>query len=191
MRFNSHNSKRQNFAKASRYNRRKLPELAFSSIEALENRLLMSTNSWKAAVSGNWEDGSKWSLGHAPTASEDVLITAAGTYTISVHGSTDVASTVVLGSATAHPTLNLTSDDTNGYAFLTVGKGFTNNSIIALGDNSANGYVSNLTVSAGTLTNTATGTITAAGAANASVQPDTITANLLNQGGTLRLPVRG
>jgi hypothetical protein len=52
----------------------------------MEGRLLLSTNNWKAAVSGNWEDASKWSLGHVPTGSEDVTITAVGTYAVSVHG---------------------------------------------------------------------------------------------------------
>ena len=41
-----------------------------NKIERLESRLLMSTNSWNSAVSGDWDDASKWSAGHVPTAAE-------------------------------------------------------------------------------------------------------------------------
>lgn len=53
-----------------------------ASTEGLESRIFFAINNWKAAVSGSWDDGSKWSLGHFPTASEDVTITVAGTYTV-------------------------------------------------------------------------------------------------------------
>src|SRR3954451_9202628 len=53
-------------------------------IEGLEKRFLMAVNAWKAGVSGNWNDGTKWSLGHFPTTSEDVTVTAAGSYTVTV-----------------------------------------------------------------------------------------------------------
>src|SRR4051812_46383684 len=53
-------------------------------IEGLESRILMAVNNWKAGVSGNWNDGNKWSLGHFPTTTEDVTITAAGNYTVTV-----------------------------------------------------------------------------------------------------------
>jgi hypothetical protein len=54
----------------------------WNKIERLESRLLMSTNSWQSAVSGDWDDASKWSAGHVPTAAEDVAISVAGSYTI-------------------------------------------------------------------------------------------------------------
>jgi Ca2+-binding RTX toxin-like protein len=50
--------------------------------EPLERRLLLAANSWKAAVSGDWDLGSNWSAGHVPTASEDVSISVAGSYTV-------------------------------------------------------------------------------------------------------------
>ncbi|HSV12842.1 MAG TPA: hypothetical protein VLI90_01185 [Tepidisphaeraceae bacterium] len=53
-------------------------------IEGLETRILMTVNAWKAGVSGNWNDPAKWSLGHFPTTAEDVTITAAGSYTVTV-----------------------------------------------------------------------------------------------------------
>src|SRR3954452_7425771 len=53
-------------------------------IEDLEGRLMMAANAWKAAVSGSWNDATKWSLGHVPTVSEDVQITVAGNYTVTI-----------------------------------------------------------------------------------------------------------
>ena len=52
------------------------------SIEALEPRVLMAANAWKAAVGGDWSDGTKWSAGHVPTSSEDVSIAVAGSYVV-------------------------------------------------------------------------------------------------------------
>jgi hypothetical protein len=40
------------------------------------------TNSWKSAVSGDWDTASNWSLGHVPTAMEDAVINLPGTYTV-------------------------------------------------------------------------------------------------------------
>ena len=53
-------------------------------LEALETRQMMAANAWKSAVSGNWNDASKWSLGHVPTKTEDVAINVAGNYTVTV-----------------------------------------------------------------------------------------------------------
>ena len=53
-------------------------------LEALETRQLMAANAWKSAVSGNWNDATKWSLGHVPTKTEDVVISVAGNYTVTV-----------------------------------------------------------------------------------------------------------
>src|SRR4051794_27101437 len=54
--------------------------------EPFERRLLMSTNSWKTPIGGNWDDATRWSLGHVPTAAEDVNITVAGNYTVTATG---------------------------------------------------------------------------------------------------------
>ena len=155
------------------------------AIEAMETRLLFSTNAWKAAVSGNWEDASKWSLGHVPTSSESVTITAPGTYTVSVHAQGDAAGSVTLGTSSSHtPTLNITADDVNGYSFLTVANGFTNNGAVVIGNTSANGYYSGLTLSAGTLTNASGASFTASAAANASgaAANDAFTGTIVNAG---------
>jgi hypothetical protein len=50
--------------------------------ERLESRLLLTTNSWKFDNGGDWDTASLWSLGHVPTATEDVTIPLGGTYTI-------------------------------------------------------------------------------------------------------------
>ncbi|HTW95339.1 MAG TPA: calcium-binding protein [Tepidisphaeraceae bacterium] len=51
-------------------------------LEWVEPRLYLSVNSWKNAVSGDWDTASNWSLGHVPLATEDVQITVPGTYTV-------------------------------------------------------------------------------------------------------------
>lgn len=138
-----------------------------AAMEPLENRLLLSTNYWKTAVSGDWENPANWSLNHVPLAAEHVAITAAGNYTVSVHGTANVANNLILGSAAAKPTLSLISDDTDGNASLTVADGLTNDGNLVLADNSLNGNYPTLTVSSGTLANAAGATITAASSANA------------------------
>ena len=100
------------------------------------------------------------------------------------HGTTsDILGTYTAASGS---TINLTSDDVAGYAYLTFGKSFTNNATIIMANNSLNGYTSALAMSAGaTLTNSAAGSITASGAKNASVQPDVITGSFANLGGNI------
>src|SRR3954470_21531877 len=44
------------------------------------------TKSWAAAVGGTWDDGTKWSPAGAPTAADDVCITVAGSYTVTMTG---------------------------------------------------------------------------------------------------------
>jgi fibronectin-binding autotransporter adhesin len=50
--------------------------------EPLEPRLLLSTNSWINSSGGDWDTASNWSLGHVPTATENVVINLAGSYTV-------------------------------------------------------------------------------------------------------------
>jgi hypothetical protein len=46
--------------------------------------VLFAANVWKSAVSGSWNDATKWSLGHVPDATEDVSISVAGSYTVTL-----------------------------------------------------------------------------------------------------------
>src|SRR5688572_20277783 len=81
-----------------------------SKIEALEDRVLFATNAWKAAVSGSWDDATKWSLGHVPTTTEDVQISVAGDYTVTLNAtkaSYYYANTLKVGGATGAQTLKL------------------------------------------------------------------------------------
>ena len=45
------------------------------------------TDSWKAAVNGDWSEAKKWSTGSVPTSSDEVCITVAGTYTVTAESS--------------------------------------------------------------------------------------------------------
>jgi hypothetical protein len=54
--------------------RRANPTCFRPSLETLEDRLVLDTAFWSAAVSGNWSDGSKWSTGHAPTVGDTAEI---------------------------------------------------------------------------------------------------------------------
>ncbi|HWE97612.1 MAG TPA: CARDB domain-containing protein [Tepidisphaeraceae bacterium] len=52
-------------------------------MEPLESRILLSiTNAWKAAVSGDFDNPTMWSLGYVPTSTEDAVINVAGSYSV-------------------------------------------------------------------------------------------------------------
>lgn len=105
------------------------------SAEALESRVLLSTvNAWKAAVSGDWDTGSNWTLGHIPTAGEDVNIAVAGSYTVTHSFGTDLAHSIAL----SHP-LMLTGGT------LTVATSVQANATFTLGG----GTLSGATINAG------------------------------------------
>ncbi|HYV97026.1 MAG TPA: hypothetical protein VE967_06205 [Gemmatimonadaceae bacterium] len=65
-------------------------------------------NSWTNASGGNWSTAASWSLGHVPTATEDVRIVAAGSYTVLLDVDATMA-TLQLGGPSGTQTLN-TSD---------------------------------------------------------------------------------
>jgi hypothetical protein len=104
-------------------------------IESLENRWLLSTNSWKSAVSGDWDTASNWSAGHVPTASEDAVISLAGSY--SVTHSTGASDSV--HSLTTSKPLNFSSGT------LTVATSITATSTVTL----AGGTIIGATLTAG------------------------------------------
>ena len=56
-----------------------------------------ATNFWVSPVSGNWSDGNKWSRGTAPTADDDISITVAGSYTITLDSNPTVHSFILGG----------------------------------------------------------------------------------------------
>ncbi|MBK5276058.1 MAG: hypothetical protein JJE30_13530, partial [Desulfuromonadales bacterium] len=63
--------------------------------------------SWTGAVSGNWSDTSKWSPNVVPTASDDVIVSVAGSYTITLDASPTINSLTLGGSGT--PTFTASS----------------------------------------------------------------------------------
>src|SRR5262249_39448413 len=73
-------------------------------IQTLERRYLLTTNAWVSATSGDFFDGANWSLGHAPTSTEDVSITVAGTYTVTANGVANIKS-LTLGTTTGAESL--------------------------------------------------------------------------------------
>ena len=153
------------------------PRVRRPAAEPLERRVLMALNSWAAAVNGNWDVASNWSLGHVPLASEDVDITVAGSYTVTISGGSYVANTVQLGSSgNQTPTLELNLGN------LAVSSGFTNLGAITFDNtDTTQGLDSTLTVASGTLTNAAGATITAEGVAGQS-KADVVAAALANAG---------
>lgn len=56
--------------------------------------------SWKAGISGDWSDASDWSGGVVPGASDNVTISAAGSYTVSINSSAAAASLLIENTAT-------------------------------------------------------------------------------------------
>lgn len=95
------------------------------SIEGLESRVLLSVNAWKSAVSGSWNDATKWSLGHVPLTTEDVQIVVAGNYTVTVPAPPTAqfaANSLKVGGATGTQILTINAALTINGAF-TVGAG--------------------------------------------------------------------
>ena len=43
---------------------------------------VITNNYWTNASGGDWDTATNWSLGHVPTATENAVITLAGTYTV-------------------------------------------------------------------------------------------------------------
>ena len=92
---------------------------------------------WINSSGGNWSTSSNWSTGTVPTAANDAIIDASGTYTVNLDVAPAFNSLTVGGGATGTQTLNCAGNSVN----------FTNASTVA-----ANGA---LTLSSGTLTGAA------------------------------------
>ena len=57
----------------------------------------MAAISWKGAVNGNWTDATKWDTGTVPTSADDVNISIAGAYTVSLIASVQSANSIYRG----------------------------------------------------------------------------------------------
>ncbi len=66
---------------------------------------VVTANHWTNAAGGNWSTGSNWSLGSAPSAANDALIDAAGTYTVTLDVTPAFNTLTIGGGATGTQTL--------------------------------------------------------------------------------------
>jgi len=131
---------------------------------------------WKDPVSGNWNDGTKWSTSTVPTSSDNVCINVDGTYTVNVTGNA-WAQNLAIGKPgnTGVQTLLLGS---GGSGTLRVGNNLTNSTTGNIKMESSGGsYYSSILVTSGNLTNIGTINVNAG-----SGGTRTISANLDNQG---------
>jgi hypothetical protein len=172
-------------ARARGFAARRLPP----QLEVLEDRVLLSTDTWINPNGGNFDNGSNWSLGRAPVAGDTAIINTAAPATITLingdnfqvqnltNGSNDVLLiqgnallTVVNGTVTDNGTTELRPDG-NGNAELAfsgnVNLGGTGK--LLLDPNSSSGTSAIAFPTAGsTVTNLAGHSITCVGGANGS-----------------------
>jgi hypothetical protein len=131
-------------------------------------------NTWIFNGDGNWDDGPKWSFG----------IPAQGAGVTAVIDDGDTAVTVTMDTSHSIDALSLDTDDTlliqanSSNVTLTSANGFTNNGTIRLTSVGSGGGIASLSVSSGTLTNSATGLIDFQAGADARG----LTADLVNNG---------
>jgi fibronectin-binding autotransporter adhesin len=71
------------------------------------------TDSWTNASGGSWDTGTNWSTGSAPTSTDSVCITAAGTYTVLVGNETISVANLTVGAAGSTPTLQIGNGGSN------------------------------------------------------------------------------
>jgi fibronectin-binding autotransporter adhesin len=118
--------------------------------------------SWASAVSGNWDDATKWTSG-VPNG-VNACITVAGTYTVTVRGGGNSAAGVTLGGSSGTQTLTVVGSAANGSAVLALSsQGVSSNGVLARGrlvltTTDTNSYAF-LNVSGGTLANAGTITV--------------------------------
>lgn len=128
------------------------------------------SKSWNSATGGNWGDATKWTPSGVPAATDDAVITLAGTYTVTLNVNSQVAS-LTLGGSSGTQTLSMSANT------LTLDGASTVNSFGALTQNGGTiAGAGNLTISGpftwgggaqtGTGTTTVNGTLTITGGGN-------------------------
>src|SRR5689334_7122189 len=65
---------------------------------------------WTNTSGGNWNDATNWSPNHVPGSSDDAIITASGTYTVTLDISPTVNS-LMLGGNSGQQTLNTSNNN--------------------------------------------------------------------------------
>ena len=134
------------------------------------------TKGWAAAVDGSWSDATKWTPAGVPTSTDDVCIAAAGSYTVTLEGSSSVAS-VTLGTEgnVQRPTLLIRDSVFLGQGELTSVAGFTNHGSLVLDTTAGSG--AHLAILSGAFTNAGDGDVTV----NPGI-PVTISGSFVNEG---------
>src|ERR1700722_1865355 len=77
------------------------------------------TDSWTNAAGGSWDTGTNWSTGSAPTSTDSVCISVAGTYTVVVGNETISVANLTVGGAGSAPTLQI-GNGGGGFPHITV-----------------------------------------------------------------------
>jgi len=128
------------------------------------------SDSWKTAVSGSWSTPGDWSTGVVPSTGDNVCITVAGTYTVTLTGQPSGINTLALGGTSGTQTLSLVPNPTNGYAELTAAasSSISADGVLDIATPTSGGYYAKYTQTAGTLTNTGTITVDAPSVAGVS-----------------------
>src|SRR5262245_49426320 len=115
------------------------------AIESLEERVLPDRDFWNAAISGNWTDGSKWSLNAPPGMNDTAVIDASGSnYTVTLDTSPTIAA-FTLNSVNATFSASGRTITVNGPALLQAGTALLDNAVWA-GSGTLTNNLSNLTI---------------------------------------------
>ena len=107
------------------------------------------TDTWMNASGGSWDTGANWSTGSAPTSTDSVCISVAGTYTVLVGNETISVANLTVGGAGSTPTLQIGNGGSNEPQITVTGTAAT-----AAGGTISDGWGG--AFSAGTLTNAGT-----------------------------------
>src|SRR5689334_11772823 len=84
--------------------RTRIARASAAVLESLESRKLLTAISWNNAAGGDWNVASNWSTNSIPTSADDVSITLAGSYSVTL-GANATVRTLTLGGVSGAQTL--------------------------------------------------------------------------------------
>ena len=114
------------------------------------------TITWTNTAGGDWAAATNWSPNQVPVAADVAVINGSATYAIVVTGNRSVSGLVM---DNPNATLRLLGQGGSGVSTLTVANGFENHGTIELTNQNSTSWAATLNVTAGALTNMASGTI--------------------------------
>jgi hypothetical protein len=124
-------------------------------VESLEPRRLLAVVAWDGGGNGtDWFDPLNWSTDQVPGTNDDVSSNVAANPTILLDRTTTIRS------LSNSESLRIVGNSSNGSASLSVSAGITNSGSIEL-NSTGSSWNSTITLSGGTFTNSATGSLTA------------------------------